>query len=150
MEKRRVDNSSLFESDFSEEYDSATSSEELIPVKKNNKKRPAIQERTNSIQILVVTTEEVTIEHETKILIESDKNCKITLPLLVESSVTVSDKGQIYESNSITIMTKKKGYEHIIMSSKGNYINGNSIFYTLKGGNSVTLYSVGRSWYADR
>lgn len=148
MEKKRGDNSSLFESDFSEEeYDSTTSSIDEPVVHKKERKKYSV---SSGIQILVVTSEEINLEDETKILIESDKNCKITLPLLIESSVTMSDKGQIYESNAITIMTKKKGYEHIIMSSKGNYINGNSLFYTLKGGNSVTLYSAGKSWYADR
>lgn len=146
---RRLDNSSVFESDFSDDYDSTTTSsdESVAPVK--HKKKEVAKKRSDC-QLLVVTTEEIVIDDETKILIDSDKNCRITLPVLHESSSTLSDKGQIYDSNAITIMTKKSGLEHVIMSSKGNYINGHSLFYTLKGGNSVTFYSAGRSWYADR
>ena len=131
--------SELYESDFSGEIDySETETESKT------------ERQISSRKILVSTSEDITIEDESVILLDGSRNSKISLPHLSNNHSELTSKGKIYTGDSITIISKKEAFEHIIRCSNGNYINGNSAVYRLKGGNSVVFHAIGNSWYADR
>lgn len=142
-----MDNSSLYESDFSDEIDYTESESEIKS--EHKRKRKSIPEKKQK-KILVSTSDEIPIEDESVILLDGTKNSRLTLPFLQNQESEITNKGKIFTGDSITIISKKESLEHIISVSKGNYINGNSAVYRLKGGHSVVFHPVGTSWYADR
>lgn len=147
-----MDNSSLYESNFSDELDSTdtdtdSSEEESVEIvkKKTKQSLPKSPEK----KILVSVSEDISIDDESVVLLDG-KHTKLKLPYLEGKDSTKTSKGKIFTGESITIISKKVGFEHTIRTSKGNYINGNSTVYLLQGGKSVVFHPIGKSWYADR
>jgi len=153
-----MDNSSLYESNFSDELDrtdsdsesTIESDEESVEIvhKKTKQTLPKKDKKVEK-KILVSVSEDVSIEDESVILLDG-KNAKLTLPYLEGKDSKNTSKGKVFTGESITIISKKAGYEHTIRTSDGNYINGNSTVYLLQGGKSVVFHPIGKSWYADR
>ncbi len=147
-------NSSLYESDFSDEVDYSGSSSETEAGKMkrlyDSNTSFSGRRRRKKKKILVSTSEEIPIEDESVILLDGNKNSRITLPVLADQEPKKTSKGNVFTGDSITIISKKDSFEHIINAFKGNYINGNSAVYRLKGGCTVVFHPVGNSWYADR
>jgi len=173
-------NSELFESDFTDEEDYSDSSDSYnFHIEKNKHKREIYgkteidisksdisrkkhkhkkktRDEPNSLleknerKILVSTSEDISIEDESVILLDGNKNTKLILPYLEGEGSVNTDKGKVFTGESITIISKKLRFEHIIRASDNNYINGNSAVYRLSGGKSVVFHPIGNSWYADR
>ena len=171
-------NSDLYESDFSDEEDYSDSSESETPnVKKNRHKRETCSETDTSEsakpqkkckhkkkiysesesekkrkdrKILVSTSEDISIEDESVVLLDGNKNTRLILPYLEGEDSVDTNKGRVFTGESITIISKKLMFEHIIRVAENNYINGNSAVYRLEGGKSVVFHPIGNSWYADR
>lgn len=165
-----MDNSELYESDFSDENDysddpsSSVLSEETeretlrktkSPKKVKSPKKIESEISPESIiesreeKILQSVSEDICIEDESVILLDG-KSTKITLPYLKGDNAKTTSKGKIFTGKSITVISKRPVYEHMIRAAEGNYINGSSSVYMLKGGRSVVFHPIGRSWYADR
>tara|TARA_R100000750_G_scaffold62259_2_gene55452 strand:+ start:251 stop:715 length:465 start_codon:yes stop_codon:yes gene_type:complete len=154
-----MDNSSLYESNFSDELDVTDSDstiesgeesedEELVEIVHKKKDKQPLPKSVEK-KILVSVSEDVSIDDESVILLDG-KNTKLKLPYLEGKDSKKTSKGKVFTGESITIISKKAGYEHTIRTSKGNYINGNSTVYLLQGGKSVVFHPIGKSWYADR
>lgn len=154
--------SNLYESDFSitdtDEKDySESESEKVVKREVKKKRRKKIYDSATSVvesnnnRTLVSGSEELFIGDESVVILDEPKNTKITLPYIYIEESETTERGKVFTTTSITIISKKKGFEHVITSEDNNYINRHTNkIYLLKGGNSVVFHPVKNIWYADR
>ncbi len=90
----------------------------------------------------LVSSDEILIKRDYRIVITSSKPITITLPSL--KSLSPEDRENSY---SLEIKVLKKNVRHRILPSPGNTINHDSLMHILEGQEVLRLGSLGKRWF---